>query len=138
MTWVARQLRHLRCMASIPEVMPAPEALYERTLERTLRPVETRVVPKTQLRDRIKDEIARLNDDTVMLVTDRGRPLAVMVSVERWNQLQEDLEDLGDTVAVLEHQLNPGDSISLEEYLAEVEAEEAEEADVQAATQQEG
>jgi prevent-host-death family protein len=125
-------------MAIRAELLPQPEPLLDRTFERTMRSVETRVVPKTQLRDRIKDEIAHLGEDTVMLVTDRGRPLAVMVSVERWNQLQEDLEDLEDTVAVLEHQLNPGDTISFEEYLAEVEAEEAGEVDVQAASEQEG
>lgn len=125
-------------MAIRAELLPQPESLLDRTFERTMRSVETRVVPKTQLRDRIKDEIAHLGADAVMLVTDRGRPLAVMVSVERWNQLQEDLEDLEDTVAVLEHQLNPGDTISFEEYLAEVEADEAGEADVQAANQQEG
>lgn len=61
----------------------------------------TRVIPKTELRDRIRKELAELGDDS-LLITDRGRPLAVVVSVERWNELQESVEDLEDALAVLE------------------------------------
>ena len=39
----------------------------------------TRVIPKTELGDRIREELARLGDDSV-LITERGRPLAVVVS----------------------------------------------------------
>jgi prevent-host-death family protein len=62
------------------------------------------VVPKTELRDRIRDELARLEQDTI-LVTDRGRPLAVAISVERWNDLQGRIEDLEDALAVAEARL---------------------------------
>jgi prevent-host-death family protein len=62
----------------------------------------TRVIPKTELRDRIRDELAGLGEDS-LLITERGRPLAVAVSVERWNSLQERIEDLEDRIAVLEH-----------------------------------
>ena len=62
----------------------------------------TRIVPKTELRDRIREELADLGDDA-LLITERGRPLAVVVSVERWNELQEAIEDLEDAVAILEH-----------------------------------
>ena len=65
----------------------------------------TRVVPKTALRDRIKDELASLGEDT-LLITERGRPVAVAVSVERWNRTQESMEDLEDAVAVLEQRLS--------------------------------
>jgi prevent-host-death family protein len=66
----------------------------------------TRVVPKTELRHRIREELSDVGEDT-LLVTDRGRPLAVAVSVDRWNRLQERLEDLEDAVAVLEHRSSP-------------------------------
>jgi prevent-host-death family protein len=62
----------------------------------------SRIIPKTDLRDRIRQELAGLGEDT-LVITDRGRPVAVAVSVERWNELQERLEDLDDSVAVLEH-----------------------------------
>jgi len=62
----------------------------------------TRVLPKTELRERIREELASIGDDT-LLITERGRPLAVVVSVDRWNALQETIEDLEDAVAVLEH-----------------------------------
>jgi prevent-host-death family protein len=68
--------------------------------------VAARIVPKTHLRDRIRDELANLGEDT-MVVTDRGAPIAVLVSIDRWNALQESLEDLQDTVAVLEHRSDP-------------------------------
>jgi prevent-host-death family protein len=83
--------------------------------------MRTRIVPKTELRSRIKDELAGLGDDT-LVVTDRGRPVAVAVSVDRWNSLQETLEDLEDSVAVLEHRLSPGPARPLESVLAEIEA----------------
>jgi prevent-host-death family protein len=83
--------------------------------------MRTRIVPKTELRSRIKDELAGLGDDT-LVVTDRGRPLAVAVSVDRWNSLQETLEDLEDSVAVLEHRFSPGRARPLESVLSEIEA----------------
>ena len=80
-------------------------------------------MPKTELRSRIKDELAGLGDDT-LVVTDRGRPVAVAVSVDRWNSLQETLEDLEDSVAVLEHRLSPARARPLGSVLAEIEAGE--------------
>ncbi len=64
----------------------------------------TRLVPKTELRDRIRDELAELGEDTIV-VTERGRPLAVAISVERWNALQETVENLEDALAVAEARL---------------------------------
>ncbi|HEX6237753.1 MAG TPA: type II toxin-antitoxin system prevent-host-death family antitoxin [Acidimicrobiales bacterium] len=84
----------------------------------------TRIVPKTHLRDRIRDELADLKDDT-LVVTDRGRPSAVLVSVERWNVLQETLEDLQDTLAVLEHRASRDAPVPAESVFAAIEAEQA-------------
>ena len=79
-------------------------------------------MPKTELRVRIKEELAGLDDDT-LVVTDRGRPVAVAVSVERWNRLQETLEDLEDSVAVLEHRISKTRPRAAERVLAEIDAE---------------
>jgi len=80
-------------------------------------------VPKSELRDRIKDELAGLGDDT-LVVTERGRPVAVAVSVERWNEIQATLEELEDSVAVLEHRSSRKRGRPAESVLAEIEAEE--------------
>lgn len=81
----------------------------------------TRVVPKTELRDRIREELAQLGDDS-LLITERGRPLAVVVSVERWNQVQETVEDLQDMVAILEHRSQGEESRPAEAAFSAVEA----------------
>ncbi len=83
-----------------------------------------RIVPKTHLRDRIRDELADLGDDT-LVVTDRGRPTAVLVSIDRWNALQETLEDLHDAVAVIDHRADPDAVTPAENVFAAIEAEQA-------------
>lgn len=61
------------------------DATLTKTYARTYGlPMATRVVPKTELRDRIREELAQLGEDS-LLITERGRPLAIVVSVERWN-----------------------------------------------------
>jgi prevent-host-death family protein len=83
----------------------------------------TRVIPKTELRDRIREELSELGDDS-LLITERGRPLAVVVSVERWNGLQGQIEDLEDAVAILEHRFQGGDQ-SIESVLSSIEIDES-------------
>jgi prevent-host-death family protein len=82
----------------------------------------SRIIPKTNLRDRIREELAALGDDT-LVVTERGRPVAVTVSVERWNELQERLEDLEDAFAVLEHRSSARRERPAESVLSEIEKE---------------
>jgi prevent-host-death family protein len=80
----------------------------------------TRVVPKTELRERIREELATLGDDS-LLITERGRPLVVAVSVERWNSLQERIEDLEDRLAVLEHRSGDSSSRGMAEAFTSIE-----------------
>ena len=89
----------------------------------------SRIIPKTDLRDRIRAELADLGDDTIV-VTERGRPVAVALGVERWNDLQLTVEELEDQVAVLEHRLGAGQDAPAERVFCAIEAEE--EADVRA------
>lgn len=81
------------------------------------------MVPKTELRDRIRKELADLGEDT-LLITERGRPLAVTVSVQRWNELQERLEDMEDAVAILDHRLSKRTGRHAESVFAAIETEE--------------
>jgi PHD/YefM family antitoxin component YafN of YafNO toxin-antitoxin module len=84
----------------------------------------TRLLPKTELRDRIREELATLGQDS-LLITERGRPLAVIVGVERWNEIQETLEDLEDSVAILESRLEGRRGLPAESVFEAIEAEEA-------------
>jgi prevent-host-death family protein len=84
----------------------------------------TRIIPKTELRERIRKELSALGHDT-LVVTEHGRPVAVAVSIQRWNELQASLEDLQDAVAVLEHRLSRRKGRSAEAVFATIEAEEA-------------
>lgn len=83
----------------------------------------TRIVPKTELRERIRSELAALGDDT-LLITERGRPLAVAVAVERWNALQEELEELQDRLAVVEARRSGDRAHALEDALSDIETAE--------------
>jgi prevent-host-death family protein len=98
--------------------------VVNRTSERTMAGMAARIVPKTHLRDRIRGELANLGEDT-MVITDRGAPIAVLVSVDRWNTLQESLAELQDTVAVFEHRANPEAAMPAEEVFAAIEADHA-------------
>jgi prevent-host-death family protein len=62
----------------------------------------TRILPKTELRTRIRKELATLGKDTVV-VTSRGRPVAAIVSIQRWNELQQMIETLEGQIAEFEY-----------------------------------
>lgn len=85
----------------------------------------TRIVPKTELRERIRSELAALGDDTLLLITERGRPLAVAVAVERWNAVQEELEELQDRLAVVEERRTGDRGRAAGAVLADIETAEA-------------
>lgn len=80
----------------------------------------TRLVSKTELRERIREELDSLEDDS-LVVTDHGRPVAVTVSVERWNDLQGLIEDLEDRVAILEHRAGKDRGRPAESVFASIE-----------------
>ena len=60
-----------------------------------------RLVPKTVLRDHLRRELRDLAVEDVV-VTSRSRPVAVIISLARWNDLQDKVERLEHAVAVME------------------------------------
>jgi PHD/YefM family antitoxin component YafN of YafNO toxin-antitoxin module len=52
-----------------------------------------RTVPKTWLRDNLRAGLASLGDEG-LVITQRGRAIAIVITAERWNRLQGDLDDL--------------------------------------------
>ena len=83
----------------------------------------SRVLPKTELRKRIREELADLGDDT-LLIAERGSPIAVAISIHRWNELQGQIEDLEDSVSILEQRLSRRAGRPAESVFATIEAEE--------------
>lgn len=82
----------------------------------------TRLIAKTELRDRIREHLDDLGDDT-LVITDRGRPTTVAVSVSRWNELQQRIEDLEDMLAVESARGSEGPHRSAEALFEELEAD---------------
>ena len=60
-----------------------------------------RIVSATDLRDRLRECIARLGPDPIV-VARHGRAVAVMLSPEAWNRFQEELNDLREEIELLE------------------------------------
>jgi prevent-host-death family protein len=60
------------------------------------------IVPMSDLRLR-QSQVMRMMNKAPVYLAQRGRPIGVLVSVEQWNALQEELEDLDDMAAVYKH-----------------------------------
>lgn len=70
------------------------------------------IVPISEMRKRqaqVLEEIGR----RPVIFTQRGRGVAVLVSLEQWEQLIEQMEDLEDTVTALEARLSDTDAPSI-------------------------
>ena len=91
--WIARPNTSRRP----PDASPVRGARYHPAMG-------ARVVPKTQLRDRIREELAHLLFQDVV-ITHRGRPMAVIVHIDRWNHLQEQIEQLEAAVELFDRDL---------------------------------
>ncbi|WP_204164651.1 type II toxin-antitoxin system Phd/YefM family antitoxin [Nocardioides daejeonensis] len=63
-------------------------------------------------------ELARIADNEPVYLLRHSKPAGVLVSPERYEDLMERLEDAEDRVALLEHRLNPQESISLDQVRA--------------------
>lgn len=74
------------------------------------------IVPITDARAKLADLIKDADEDDVMLMQ-RGRPTAVLMSVRRHEELLEELEDLRDRLSVHERE---GVTIDLDKALVEL------------------
>ena len=77
-------------------------------------PMAVTVVGTRQLRDELASIIERLSDADDVVVTQRGEGRAVLVGLERYNQLIERLEYLEDTLDAVEGEREgaiPADSL---------------------------
>ncbi|MGQ9583778.1 MAG: type II toxin-antitoxin system Phd/YefM family antitoxin [Anaerolineae bacterium] len=75
------------------------------------------VVPISEMRIRQAEILEGLGDRPVVLAH-RGHAAAVLVSLEKWNGLIEELEDLRDAVELMEARQSRASFTDLDEYLA--------------------
>ena len=71
----------------------------------------------SDLRVRQNEILAKLREGPVVL-TQRTRAVAVMLSPERWNELLEELDNLQDAVAALQARLDAAPAVDLDTYTA--------------------
>ena len=81
-----------------------------------------KIVPLSDLRIRQAEVLAQLDDEPVVLAQ-RGRPAAVLVSVEAWNRLMERLELLEDSLEAAEARERISAGQEAVSDLADLEAE---------------
>ncbi len=72
----------------------------------------------SDLRLRQNAILNKLSDGPVVL-TQRSKAVAVIVSPEQWNQMVEELEDLRDILAAREARADSGPAWDLDEYTAQ-------------------
>jgi PHD/YefM family antitoxin component YafN of YafNO toxin-antitoxin module len=51
---------------------------------------------------------------------EKGNPVGIFLSIEEYQAMVEELEDLEDTVAYLKAKAEPSDTMSLEDFLKEL------------------
>lgn len=73
--------------------------------------------PFSDLRIRQHELVDQLADGPIVL-SQRGRASAVLVSIEDWNVLVERLEELDDALALIEARQSPEPAISIDDYMA--------------------
>ena len=81
-----------------------------------------KILPISDLRIRQAEVLEALSDEPLVLAQ-RGRPAAVLVSVERWNRLMERLELLEDSLEAAEIQARIAAGEEKVTDLADLEAE---------------
>ena len=77
-----------------------------------------RTVPISAMRQRQGEVLEEMGKGPVLL-TQRGHGAAVLVSLEDWNRMIEEFEDLQDALDVIEARQDPQPAMELEAYFAE-------------------
>jgi prevent-host-death family protein len=75
------------------------------------------VIPISELRKRQAEVLAALEKGPAIL-TQHGKGAAVLLSLDAYNHLLEELEDLQDAMDAFEARQTPGERISLDVYLS--------------------
>ncbi|MBZ0168272.1 prevent-host-death family protein [Candidatus Methylomirabilis lanthanidiphila] len=79
------------------------------------------VIPISDLRKRQAEVLAALKKGPAIL-TQHGKGAAVLLSLDAYNRLLEELEDLQDALDAFEARRAPGERVSLDAYLTATRA----------------
>ena len=74
------------------------------------------ITPISELRHRQVELLAKLSEAPIVL-TQRGKGVAVLASLDTWNRIVERLEDLEDAVDAQEARLDAEPSMDFDEYV---------------------
>jgi prevent-host-death family protein len=75
------------------------------------------VIPISELRKRQAEVLAALEQGPTIL-TQHGKGAAVLLSLDAYNRLLDELEDLQDALDAFEARQAPGERVSLDAYLS--------------------
>ena len=75
------------------------------------------IAPISELRTRQRELLDQASNEPVVL-THRGKGVAVLVSIDRWNELMEEVEDLRDAADAAEARESADPTVSLNDYAA--------------------
>jgi prevent-host-death family protein len=75
-----------------------------------------RLVGVTDVRDSLKDLLDEVREQNIIVLR-HNRPVAVILHPDRLERLLDRIEDLEDTVAVLEDRLDPDDTVPHEDVM---------------------
>jgi PHD/YefM family antitoxin component YafN of YafNO toxin-antitoxin module len=79
----------------------------------------------TEARDQLKNLVEQI-DDRDIVVLRHNRPVAIMVAPSRLEELLDRIEDLEDTISVLEHHASDEPLVPFEDVVAQLQAEDDE------------
>ena len=79
-------------------------------------PTIPEITPISELRHRQAELLAKVCDEPVIL-TQRGKGVAVLVSLAAWNRLMERIEDLEDAVDADEARRDAGPVLDFDDYV---------------------
>ncbi len=74
------------------------------------------ITPISELRHRQNELLAKLSEEPVIL-TQRGKGIAVLVGLDTWNRIMERLEDLEDALDAQEARLDAEPIVDFDEYV---------------------
>ena len=86
------------------------------------------MVPITEAKAKLPEIVRAAGDNTMTVLLRHGRPAALVIGVEQYDALLEEIEDLKDRLSVYESRENgPAARVSLDTLLAELEEVDAKE-----------
>jgi len=76
-----------------------------------------KIIPVSEAKARLTELVRESGAEDIVLLR-YGKPAAVLMSTDRFDSLMERLEDLEDSLAIAEHQINPDETAPVAEAMS--------------------